>query len=66
MNGKEDVVLLSYEDYLYQQDYIQELETRIDLYTHLAKANEDVRFGRVKESDVVFDEIINELESRKQ
>lgn len=62
VNGKEDTVLLSHEDYQNQQHYISELEAKLAVYTHLAQAMDDIKLGRVQEADDIFDDIIGELE----
>lgn len=38
VNGKEDTVVLSHEDFVDQQQYIRELEARLAVYAHLAQA----------------------------
>lgn len=63
VNGREDTVLLSHEDYIEQQQYITELEARIKFYNHLARGEEDFRLGRVVSEEEAFDEIIKELEA---
>ena len=63
VNGKEDTVLLSHEDFQDQQNYIAELEAKLAVYAHLAQAMDDVKLGRVQKADEAFDDIIAELES---
>ena len=63
VNGKEDTVIISHEDYQDQQRYISELEAKIAVYAHLAQAMDDIKLGRVQDSDAVFDEIISDLET---
>ena len=63
VNGKEDTVLLSHEDYTEQQNYISELEAKLAVYAHLAQAMDDVKLGRVQDVDGVFDDILAELEN---
>ena len=63
VNGKEDTVLLSHEDFLDQQNYIAELEAKLAVYAHLAQAMDDVKLGRVQKADDAFDDIIAELET---
>ena len=46
VNGKEDTVILSHDDYIEQQNYISELESRIAFYNHLAQAQDDIKLGR--------------------
>lgn len=62
VNGKEDTVLLSHEDFQEQQLYISELEAKLSVYTHLAQAMDDVKLGRVQDADAAYDDIIGELE----
>ena len=62
VNGKEDTVLLSHEDFQEQQMYISELEAKLAVYTHLAQAMDDVRLGRVQDADAAYDDILGELE----
>ena len=63
VNGKEDTVLLSHEDYRDRQKYISELEAKVAVYAHLAQAMDDIKLGRVQDSDAVFDEILSDLET---
>lgn len=63
VNGKEDTVLLSHEDFQDQQNYIAELEAKLAVYAHLAQAMDDVKLGRVQDADEAYDDIISELEN---
>ena len=63
VNGKEDTVLLSHEDFTEQQNYISELEAKLAVYAHLAQAMDDIKLGRVQAADEAFDEILGELEN---
>ena len=63
VNGKEDTVLLSHEDFTEQQNYISELEAKLAVYAHLAQAMDDIKLGRVQDADGAFDEILGELEN---
>ena len=63
VNGKEDTVLISHEDFQEQRNYIAELEAKIAVYAHLAQAMDDVKLGRVQDADEAFDDIIAELEN---
>ena len=63
VNGKEDTVLLSHEDFTEQQNYISELEAKLAVYTHLAQAMDDIKLGRVQDANDAFDEILGELEN---
>ena len=62
VNGKEDTVLLSHEDFQEQQMYISELEAKLAVYTHLAQAMDDVKLGRVQDANAAYDDILGELE----
>ncbi len=63
VNGKEDTVLLSHEDFQELQNYIAELEAKLAVYTHLAQAMDDVKLGRVQDADDTYNDIIAELEN---
>ena len=63
VNGKEDTVLLSHEDFTEQQNNISELEAKLAVYAHLAQAMDDIKLGRVQDADDAFDEILGELEN---
>ena len=63
VNGKEDTVLLSHEDFTEQQNYISELEAKLAVYAHLAQAMDDVKLGRVQDADAAFDDVLAELEN---
>lgn len=63
VNGKEDTVLLSHEDFQKQQNYIAELESKLALYTKLSQAMDDVKLGRVQDADIVYKNIIKSLEN---
>lgn len=63
VNGREDTVLLSHENFWKQQQYISELEERLAVYAHLAQAMDDIKLGRTQDADEVFDSLISELEN---
>ncbi len=62
VNGKEDTVVISHEDYRRQLTYISELESKLAVYSHLAQAMDDIRLGRTQDADVAFSLILNDLE----
>ena len=62
VNGKEDSVLMSHEDFLEQQKYISELEAKLAVYAHLAEAMDDVKLGRTQSADDTFAELLGDLE----
>ena len=62
VNGKEDTVVLSHEDFVNQQQYITELEARLEVYAHLAQAMDDIKLGRTQVLDAAFDDILAELD----
>lgn len=62
VNGKEDTVVLSHEDFVDQQQYISELEARLAVYAHLAQAMDDIKLGRTQAMDAAFDDILAELD----
>ena len=63
VNGKEDTVLLSHEDFQDQLHYINELEAKLAVYAHLAQAMDDIKLGRIESADNVFADILGELEN---
>ena len=63
VNGKEDSVLMSHEEFLEQQKYISELETKLAVYAHLAEAMDDIKLGRTQSADDTFAELIDDLEN---
>ena len=63
VNGKEDSVLMSHEDFLEQQKYISELEAKLAVYAHLAEAMDDVKLGRTQSADDTFAELLGDLEN---
>ena len=63
VNGKEDTVLLSHEDFRDQIHYINELEAKLAVYSHLAQAMDDIKLGRVQSADDAFADILGELEN---
>ena len=62
VNGREDTVLLSHEDFQNQLRYIDDLEARLQVYSHLAQAMDDVKLGRVQPAESAFADILDELE----
>lgn len=62
VNGKEDTVVLSHDDFVERQNYISELEAKLAVYAHLAQAADDVKLGRVQDMDEAFDDILAELD----
>ena len=63
VNGKEDTVLLSHEFYCEQLRYIDELESKLAVYAHLAQSTDDIQLGRTQDADEVFDDILRDLEN---
>lgn len=63
VNGKEDTVLLSHEDFREQLAYISELEAKLAVYAHLAQAQDDIKLGRTEDADSAFADILSELEN---
>ena len=62
VNGKEDTVVLSHEDFVSREKYISEIEAKLRLYDHLAQAADDIKLGRVQDIDEAFDDILVELD----
>lgn len=62
VNGREDTVLLSHEDFQNQLRYIDALEAKLQVYSHLAQAMDDIKLGRVQSAESAFADILDELE----
>lgn len=62
VNGREDTVILSHEDFLQQQNYISELEARLALYNHLAQAKDDIKLGMIQNLDDAINDVFEELD----
>lgn len=58
VNGREDTVVLSHEDFVEQQQLIADMKARLELYAHLAQSQDDIKLGRVQPVDEAFDELI--------
>ena len=66
VNGKEDTVILSHEQYMRQQERIAELNSRLAVYAHLAQAADDVKLGRIQPAEDAFDDILHELRDKAE
>lgn len=62
VNGKEDTVVVSHDYYVRQQYYIADLEARLNIYDHLAQAQDDIKLNRVQDIDDAFRDIMTELD----
>jgi prevent-host-death family protein len=62
VNGREDTVLLSHEDFLEQQRKIAELQERLALYAHLAQSADDIKLGRVQPMSEVIEDIYKNID----
>lgn len=62
VNGREDTVLIGHADYLEQQRKIAEMQEKLDLYAHLAQAQDDIKLGRVYSASDVADDIIKDID----
>ena len=63
VNGREDTMVLSHEDYINRENYIAELEAKLAVFSHLAQAADDVKLGRIQSAEDTFDDILRELDS---
>ena len=61
VNGREDTVLLAHDQYMAQQQKMEEMESRLAVYAHLAQAADDVKLGRVQPANEAFEDILREL-----
>lgn len=51
VNGKEDIVVICYKDFVNRENYISKLEARLKVYDHLAQTVDDVKLGRIQDVD---------------
>lgn len=63
VNGREDTVLVSHEDFVEQQRTIAELQQRLALYAHLAQAQDDIRLGRVQSMQSTVTDIYKDIDN---
>ena len=63
VNGKGDTVLFSHEAFIEQQMYINELEEKLAVYSHMVQSADDIRLGRVENADDVFAALKEDLEA---
>lgn len=61
VNGKEDIVVLSHEDFVAQQEKIEELQAKLAVYRHLMQSADDVKLGRIQPLTEAFDNIRDEI-----
>ncbi len=62
VNGREDTVIMSHEQYMRQIDEIAEMQALLKVYEHLSQAEDDVKLGRVKPAYEVFDALLADLD----
>ena len=62
VNGREDLVVMSHEQFMQEQNHIAELEAKLTVYAHLAQAADDVKLGRVQNLDAACEDILNDLD----
>ena len=61
VNGREDCVMMSHEQYNAFQAEMARLTKKLELYAALAAAEEDIKAGRVYPAEEAFGEIAAEL-----
>ena len=62
VNGREDTVLMSHNDFLEQQRQIAEMQERLQLYAHLAQAQDDIKLGRVQPMSSAVEDILRDID----
>ena len=62
VNGREDTVLMSHEEFKNQQRTIAEMQERLALYAHLAQSQDDIKLGRVQPMSAAIESIIADVE----
>lgn len=63
VNGREDTVLMSHEDFLEQQRTIAEMQERLALYAHLAQSQDDIKLGRVQLISSAVEDIVKDIDN---
>ena len=63
VNGREDTVLISHEDFLEQQRAMAEMQERLALYAHLAQSQDDIKLGRVQPIKSVIEDIYKDIDN---
>ena len=66
VNGREDTVIIDHNQFMRQKRRIEELESRLAVYTHLAQAADDVKLGRAQPAHEAFSDILDELRGEAQ
>lgn len=61
VNGKEDTVLISHEDFIEQQQMIADMRAKLEVYAHLAQSQDDIKLGRVQLMEDVFIDLRNDI-----
>ena len=61
VNGREDTILMSHEQFNRMQLELNDLKERLRMYSTLADAADDVKNGRTYPADEIFSEIISGL-----
>jgi PHD/YefM family antitoxin component YafN of YafNO toxin-antitoxin module len=66
LNGREDTVIMSHEQYNAMQAEIGTLKARLQAYSVLAAAADEVKAGKTYEVDEVFENIVSALGKREK
>ena len=66
VNGREDSVIMSHEQYNELQSELSSMKERLQMYAVLANAEDDVKMGRVYAADEVFDDIVAGLQRKEK
>ncbi len=61
VNGREDSVLMSHEQYNDMQAELALLKEQLQMYAVLANAADDIKMGRMYKADEAFDDIVSKL-----
>ena len=61
VNGREDTIVISHDEYIRQQEYISALEAKLKFYAHLAEGMDDIKLGRVQDAEEFFADLETEL-----
>ncbi len=66
VNGREDTVVMSHEQFMQQQKLLAELQDRKEFFDVLSKSRDDIKSGRVQTLEDVRNELHDELLRQKK
>lgn len=62
VNGAQDTMLVNFNDQMKLLEDYEKVKARLRLYDDLARSQDDIRMGRIFDSENVFDEVLEKIE----